>query len=157
MSQAENEAPHTPESKSPAKPSLALRSSEFGDTVTDTVWSQIGGTETFERIVSSFYARVQQDELLAPMYPQDDWEGAQWRLRTFLEQYWGGPATYSSTRGHPRLRMRHAAFPVTPKAKEHWLTHMHAALDEAALPPMHDAAFRDYIERAALALVNRFE
>ena len=53
--------------------------------------------------------------------------------------------------------MRHVPFAVTPQAKEHWLMHMHAALDNAALPPMHDAAFRDYIERAALAMVNRFE
>ena len=31
------------------------------------------------------------------------------RLRLFLMQYWGGPGTYSQQRGHPRLRMRHAA------------------------------------------------
>lgn len=138
-------------------PRLTLRSSETGHAVTDTVWAQVGGTPTFERIVKHFYRAVREDEVLAPMYPQDDWEGAEWRLRTFLEQYWGGPTTYSEQRGHPRLRMRHAAFPVTPKAKVHWLKHMHAALDEAELPPMHDAAFRDYIERAALAMVNRFE
>ena len=138
-------------------PNLTLRRGETGDAVTDTVWSQVGGTPTFERIVGAFYRAVREDELLAPMYPQDDWEGSEWRLRTFLEQYWGGPTTYSDLRGHPRLRMRHAPFAVTPEAKAHWLRHMHAALDEAALPPMHDAAFRDYIERAALALVNRFE
>lgn len=144
-----------PESTTPV-PGLTLRRGENGPAVSDTVWAQVGGTQTFERIVEHFYSAVQQDELLAPMYPQQDWEGAKWRLRTFLEQYWGGPTTYSEQRGHPRLRMRHAAFAVTPEAKKHWLTHMHAALDEAQLPPMHDAAFRDYIERAALALVNQF-
>lgn len=138
-------------------PRLTLRSGETGEALTDTVWAQVGGTPTFERIVRIFYQAVREDELLAPMYPEQDWQGAEWRLRTFLEQYWGGPTDYSDQRGHPRLRMRHAAFPVTPRAKEHWLKHMHAALDEVALPPMHDAAFRDYIERAALALVNRFE
>lgn len=139
------------------KPRLTLRESETGDAVTDTVWTQIGGTETFVRIVDSFYRRVQQDELLAPMYPQDDWEGAKWRLRTFLEQYWGGPTTYSERRGHPRLRMRHAPYPITIEAKNHWLQHMHAALDEVGLPLMQDVAFREYVERAALAMVNRFE
>ena len=138
-------------------PRLTLRGGEGGAAVTDTVWSQVGGTETFERIAEAFYRGVREDEVLAPMYPQDDWEGATWRIRAFLEQYWGGPTAYSEQRGHPRLRMRHAPFPVTPDAKERWLKHMHAALDEVALPPMHDAAFRDYIERAALALVNRFE
>lgn len=139
------------------RPNLTLRRGEVGDAVTDTLWSQVGGTETFERIVHEFYRRVREDELLAPMYPQDDWEGSEWRLRTFLEQYWGGPTAYSEQRGHPRLRMRHAPFAVTPEAKAHWLEHMHAALDLAALPPMHDVAFRDYVERAALAMVNRFD
>jgi len=135
---------------------LTLRQSEAGPAMTNTLWAQVGGTETFDRLVRTFYRGVREDPLLAPMYPESDWEGAIWRLRTFLEQYWGGPTTYSEQRGHPRLRMRHAAFPITPEAKERWLVHMHAALDEAALPPMHDAAFRDYIDRAALAMVNRF-
>ncbi|GAA1318479.1 globin [Leucobacter albus] len=149
-------AESTPASPPPA-PRLTLRSGEAGDAVTDTVWSQVGGTETFERIARAFYRGVREDEVLAPMYPDDDWEGATWRIQAFLEQYWGGPSAYQQERGHPRLRMRHNAFPVTPDAKERWLKHMHAALDEVELPPMHDAAFRDYIERAALALVNRFE
>lgn len=138
-------------------PRLTLRRGETGEAVNDTVWSQVGGTPTFELIARAFYRGVKEDPLLAPMYPDADWEGATWRLQAFLEQYWGGPTTYSEQRGHPRLRMRHMPFPVTPEAKEHWLQHMHAALDEAQLPPMHDAAFREYIERAALALVNRFE
>jgi hemoglobin len=138
-------------------PRLHLRQSEQGPAVTETLWAQVGGTETFERLVRAFYRGVREDEVLAPMYPDEDWEGAIWRLRAFLEQYWGGPTTYSEQRGHPRLRMRHAPFPVTPLARERWLLHMHAALDEVALPPLHDAAFRDYVDRAALAMVNRFD
>lgn len=146
----ENASPHP-------KPNLTLRSGESGNAVTETLWLQVGGTETFERIVDFFYEAVKNDELLAPMYPESDWDGAKWRLRTFLEQYWGGPTTYSDQRGHPRLRMRHAPYPITPEAKEHWLVHMHAALDQVGLPQMHDVAFREYIDRAALAMVNRFE
>lgn len=138
-------------------PGLTLRSGESGDAVTETLWSQVGGTETFEKIVHSFYRGVREDPILAPMYPQDDWEGAEWRLRTFLEQYWGGSTTYSEERGHPRLRMRHQPFHVNPAARDRWLFHMNAALDEAQLSPMHDAAFRDYIDRAAQAMVNRLD
>ena len=123
----------------------------------ETFYDHVGGHDTFRRLIHDFFERVRTRPELAAMYPQDDWEGSEWRLRAFLEQYWGGPTTYSEERGHPRLRMRHVPFAVTPQAKEHWLMHMHAALDNAALPPMHDAAFRDYIERAALAMVNRFE
>lgn len=136
---------------------LTLRDGESGNSVTETLWQQVGGTATFDLLVRTFYDGVREDPLLAPMYPESDWEGAIWRLRTFLEQYWGGPTTYSEQRGHPRLRMRHQPFPVTPAAKDRWLHHMHAALDVVQLPPMHDAAFRDYVERAAVAMVNRFE
>lgn len=146
------------EHREPLKPpSLTLRDGELGNAVTDTVWAQVGGTETFERIVRDFYAGVREDPVLAPMYPQDDWEGAIRRLRMFLEQYWGGPTTYSEERGHPRLRMRHVPFHVNPDARDRWLRHMNAALDKAELPPMHDTAVRDYVERAAHALVNTFE
>ena len=120
-------------------------------------YDRVGGAPTFTALVDRFYAGVAGDPTLRAMYPEEDLGPAADRLRLFLEQYWGGPTTYSEERGHPRLRMRHVPFAVTPQAKEHWLMHMHAALDNAALPPMHDAAFRDYIERAALAMVNRFE
>lgn len=133
---------------------VTLRSTESGDAVADTVWQQVGGSPTFERLVREFYAGVRQDPVLAPMYPQGDWEGAIWRLQTFLEQYWGGPTTYQAERGHPRLRMRHHAFPINALARERWLHHMHAALDTVALPPMADTQLRDYVDRAALALTN---
>lgn len=149
--------PQSPQLGTTVQPRLTLRSSEQGSAVTETLWQQVGGTETFETIAQAFYRAVREDDILAPMYPAHDWEGATWRLRAFLEQYWGGPTTYSEQRGHPRLRMRHQPFAVTPLAKERWLLHMHAALDEAQLPPLHDSAFRDYIERAALAMVNRFD
>ena len=133
---------------------LTLRDGAEGSAVLDTLWAQVGGSATFERIARKFYDGVRQDPVLAPMYPQEDWEGAIWRLQTFLEQYWGGPMTYQEQRGHPRLRMRHNPYPVNADARRRWLEHMHRALDEVALPPMADTQFREYIERAALALTN---
>ncbi len=76
----------------------------------------------------------------------------------FLEQYWGGPDDLQrASAGHPRLRMRHAAFHVNPDARDRWLAHMRAAVDE--LEPLADARgrARDYLQRAALAMVNTFE
>lgn len=122
-----------------------------------TFYDDIGGHEVFETLVDRFYAGVRQDPLLAPMYPDADFDGAAWRLRTFLEQYWGGPSTYSATRGHPRLRMRHAPFPITPQARDRWLAHMRSALVSLDLAPMHEATFWDYLERAAHAMVNAGE
>ena len=75
----------------------------------------------------------------------------------FLEQYWGGPTTYSEQRGHPRLRMRHHPFKVTPDQRDRWLRHMLAAVDTLDLPPANDLLLRDYLERAAHSMVNSFD
>jgi hemoglobin len=129
-----------------------------GESVQGNFWEQVGGRATFERLVRAFYAGVATDEVLLPMYPeQPDLEGAIQRLTGFLEQYWGGPTTYSDERGHPRLRMRHMPFTVTPEARDHWLTHMRAALDSLGLPQLQDATLWAYLDRAAQAMVNSAE
>ncbi|GAA3609378.1 globin [Agrococcus terreus] len=115
----------------------------------------VGGTPFFAALVRGFYDRVWQDEVLRPMYPQDDREGAEERLRLFLEQFFGGPTTYSETRGHPRLRMRHAPFPVDLDARDRWLAAMEASVDDLAPAPLHRAELMDYFERAATAMLNR--
>jgi hemoglobin len=122
-----------------------------------TFYDEIGGEDTITRIVAAFYRGVADDPYLKAIYPEDDLGPAEERFRLFLIQYWGGPTTYSERRGHPRLRMRHAPFAVTPKAKEHWLRAFRAGLDEVALPPEQDAQFWDYITHAAQFMVNSFD
>lgn len=137
---------------------VTLRMSAGGEAVQGNFWEQIGGRETFEKLVRAFYAGVATDEVLLPMYPeQPDLEGAIQRLTGFLEQYWGGPTAYSDERGHPRLRMRHLPFKVNPEARDRWLTHMRTALDSLELPPLQDATLWAYLDRAAHAMVNTFE
>lgn len=136
---------------------VILRTGPGGESVDGSFWQQVGGRSTFEKLVRDFYAGVVDDPLLWPMYPADDLEGAIQRLTGFLEQYWGGPTTYSQERGHPRLRMRHAAFPITPRARDRWLHHMRNAVDQAELSPLHDAQLWAYLDRAAQAMVNRLE
>lgn len=114
-----------------------------------------GGTETFRRLVARFYEGVAGDEVLRPMYPEEDLGPAAERLRMFLEQYWGGPTTYGEQRGHPRLRLRHAPFPIDAEARDRWLRHMRDAVISLDLPPRQHAALWDYLERAAHAMVNR--
>jgi hemoglobin len=117
----------------------------------------VGGHETFRRLVHRFYEGVGTDPLLRPMYPEEDLAGAEERLTLFLEQYWGGPGTYSQQRGHPRLRMRHMPFKVNPAARDAWLRHMRDAVESLDLAPAHEALLWDYLERAAHSMVNTFE
>ena len=120
-------------------------------------YDEVGGSETFRRLVATFYDGVAADPVLRPMYPEDDLRPAQERLRMFLEQYWGGPTTYSRERGHPRLRMRHVPFAVGPVARDRWLAHMRVAVDSLDLSPMHASQLWDYLERAAHSMVNTFD
>ncbi|XVU30396.1 globin [Actinoplanes sp. CA-054009] len=125
-------------------------------TVTDpaTFFEAVGGEPTFRRLVDRFYEGVADDPLLRPMYPEEDLGPAADRLTLFLMQYWGGPNTYSASRGHPRLRMRHAPFVVDFAARDAWLKHMRDAVDSLELPkPLHDQLW-DYLERAAHFMVN---
>ncbi|NYG08007.1 hemoglobin [Phycicoccus badiiscoriae] len=122
-----------------------------------TFYEQVGGHETFTKLVAEFYRGVASDPPLRALYPEADLGPAEVRLRQFLEQYWGGPGTYSEQRGHPRLRMRHHPFKVTPAQRDRWLLHMMAAVDTLELPPANDLLLRDYLERAAHSMVNSLD
>jgi hemoglobin len=117
-------------------------------------YTAVGGAVFFHALVERFYAGVATDPELRPLYPEEDLSGAEQRLRMFLEQYWGGPRTYSDQRGHPRLRMRHAPFAVTLAARDRWLVHMRAAIDSLDLPADQDATLWRYMEMAAHSMVN---
>jgi hemoglobin len=124
---------------------------------TRSFYEQVGGHATFVKLVHEFYLGVATDPVLKPMYPEEDLGPAEVRLRMFLEQYWGGPTTYSEQRGHPRLRMRHVPYKVNPDARDRWLAHMRTAIDTLGLSQLHEATLWDYLERAAHAMVNTFE
>jgi hemoglobin len=119
-----------------------------------TIFDQAGGAPAFRRLVDAFYARVEQDPLLRPLFPEDLGPGKEYQY-LFLVQYFGGPGEYGQLRGHPRLRMRHAPFPIGPAERDAWLGHMLAALDEAAIPEPARGTMRKYFEMAAPAMMNQ--
>jgi len=120
-----------------------------------TLYELAGGEATFRLLVERFYDRVAEDELLRPIYPEEDLSGATDRLALFLIQYWGGPATYSEQRGHPRLRMRHQPFAIGRRERDAWLGHMTAAVESLDLAPAVRGALLDYFETASTAMINR--
>ncbi len=124
---------------------------------TTSFYDAVGGEDTFRRLVARFYAGVATDPVLRPLYPDPDLGAAETRLRMFLMQYWGGPRTYSEQRGHPRLRMRHAPFPIGEQQRDAWLRHMRAAVESLELPPAAHTTLWGYLESAAYSMVNRFE
>src|SRR5689334_561640 len=81
------------------------------------IYSAIG-EDGFRRLIRAFYSQIPQDDILGPIYPAEDFPGAEERLRDFLIFRFGGPARYIENRGHPRLRMRHAPFPVDAAGRD---------------------------------------
>lgn len=120
-------------------------------------YQEVGGEAVFAKLAHEFYKGVAKDPVLKAMYPEEDLGPAEERLKLFLEQYWGGPNTYSETRGHPRLRMRHMPYKINPDARDRWLGHMEHAVDTLKLPPLQRETLLEYLERAAFAMTNTFE
>lgn len=113
------------------------------------------GEDGFARLVRAFYAQIPGDDLLGPMYPGDDMAGAEVRLRDFLVGRFGGPDRYIRQRGHPRLRQRHAPFPVDQRARDRWMLLMTRALDEAALPEDVRRTLLAFFDQTATFMINR--
>jgi hemoglobin len=113
------------------------------------------GEEGFSRLVASFYRQVTTDDILGPLYPEQDFAGAEERLRNFLIFRFGGPPHYIEQRGHPRLRMRHAPFPVNQAARDRWMKLMENALAEVEIPQEAKQILQSYFESTATAMMNR--
>ena len=123
--------------------------------VHDSLFELAGGEATFRTLVERFYARVATDPILRPVYPEEDLGGATERLTLFLIQYWGGPHTYSETRGHPRLWLRHMPFAIGRRERDAWLGHMTVAVESLDLAPQLREALLDYFEKASTAMINQ--
>lgn len=121
-----------------------------------TVYDLIGGEATFERLVAVFYAKVEADEVLRAIFP-DDLEPGKRYQQLFLMQYWGGPTAYIEERGHPRLRMRHYPFPITEDLRNRWVEYMLAAIDEVGIQEPARSMMREYFDRAASVMINRYD
>ena len=115
------------------------------------------GEAGFERLIAAFYRRVPHDDILGPMYGDEDLAGAEQRLRDFLIYRFGGPPRYIQERGHPRLRMRHVRFAIGQAARNRWLELMTQAVDEAMLPREAADILRSFFDSTATFLINKGE
>lgn len=123
-----------------------------------SLFDAVGGEDTFRRIVRGFYAQVPDDDILGPMYPKDDMDGAEDRLYWFLAQYWGGPRTYQEKRGNPMLRRRHLPFQIDMPAAERWLELMARSLEQIGAETIsseHRAAIWNHMQRLAYMMINQ--
>jgi hemoglobin len=114
------------------------------------VYDRVGGYDAFATLVDAFYDRVERDDLLRPQYPEDLEPG-----KRHLAQYFGGGDIFSSERGHPRLRMRHAEFHITPEVALRWARLMAEAIRERRFPSDVEHVLLQYVANATPTMINQ--
>lgn len=119
-----------------------------------SVYDMLGSEEPFRQLVDAFYAKVENDSVLRPMFPDDLEDGKYWQF-LFLLQFFGGPTRYMEERGHPRLRMRHFPFPIDQQARDHWLEHMLTSIDDVQINEPARSIMRDYFIKSSTFLINQ--
>lgn len=118
------------------------------------VFREVGGKAYFDRLVARFYAGIESDPVVRPLYP-DDLTDSIAHTAGFLAQYWGGgTAHYSDERGHPRLRMRHGHVAIDQAARDRWVHHMSEAVQAEAIDAEIERRMLAYFEMAATNMIN---
>jgi hemoglobin len=121
-----------------------------------TIYELVGGMETFRKLAEAFYARIEVDLLLRPIFPKY-LHNAIDRQALFLAQYFGGPEEYNAKRGHPRLGMRHTPFKIGLAERDAWLRNMFEAMEEVGIEEPARTTMRQYFEQTANFLMNQTE
>lgn len=120
----------------------------------EKIWEEVGA-EGFNRIAAAFYQGVRRDSLIGPMYPGNDWEGAEHRFATFLRFRFGQDETYTQERGHPRLRGRHMPFSIGEAERDRWLELMSMALVTEKISPETSEVLMTFFSGVADFMRNR--
>ena len=113
------------------------------------------GEDGIQRLIREFYSQIPEDPLLGPMYPEDDLDAAEERLRDFVIFRLGGSPRYIQERGHPRLRQRHVPFPVDQAARDRWVQLMDKAFVQSEVPEDLATPLREFFADVATFLINR--
>ena len=117
------------------------------------MYELVGGSNWFYELMDFFYEDVEMQNQIRHLYPEDLSESKR-NTADFLIQYWGGPSEYSDKRGHPRLRMRHAPFPIGGTERDAWLASMDYALAKMEPETRILEAMKEYFKTAANHMVN---
>jgi len=111
----------------------------------------IGGQAAVDRLVNAFYAQMDSraDATVIRAMHEPDLGHTKTVLRLYLAEWLGGPRDYSAQRGHPRLRMRHAAFAIGVPERDAWLACMAAAMQQTGVPPeLHSVLMAAFFKTA---------
>ena len=121
----------------------------------DTPFVLMGGTDAVKHLVEAFYDAMEAHEPDLTALHRCDAPGKVSResrdhFASFLVYWLGGPQTYLETRGHPRLRMRHARVVVDEVMRDAWVRCMGLAMDDAGV----DGELRTFLDQRFLEVAD---
>ena len=97
-----------------------------------SLYEQIGGQQTVDRVVESFYSRMDSlaEARTIRALHGPDLASTKAILKQYLCEWLGGPKLYSAEKGDPRLRKRHLHVAIGEAERDAWLLCMGAAMEE---------------------------
>ena len=118
------------------------------------LYQAVGGRDMCRRLSDAFYARVQRDPVLRPLFPGKSLRCAAEAFAAFLAQFLGGPAEHAQARWRLSLRESHLRFKIGPRERQAWMSNMVEALADAPVDESVRAALRDLFARSSAYIVN---
>ena len=118
------------------------------------LYRTIGGRAVCRQLSAAFYARVERDPLLRPLFPGKTLTCAVEEFAAFLAQFLSGPAEDAQSRWWLSLRESHLRFQIGRKERDAWMNLMAQALDDVPIAEPARSALRGFFERASAYLVN---
>lgn len=115
---------------------------------TPTLFEWMGGREVLLKLMQTFYAKVENDEFLAPMFAHMSADHPE-HVAIWLEEVLGGEARYTAERGGFKgMVSKHRGRSIQPEQRQRWVSLMMESADEVNLPsdPEFRSAFAGYIE-----------
>jgi len=129
----------------------------MADSHVPTLFEWMGGKPALERLFITFYDKVREDPLLAPVFAKMSSEHPQ-HVSAFVAEVFGGPKAYSEGRGgHPHMIRRHADRALTEPQRARWIQLLLQCADEVGIPsdPEFRSAMVAYLEWGTrLAVIN---
>jgi truncated hemoglobin YjbI len=119
------------------------------------LYQVMGGTATCRKLSAVFYARVEQDPLLRPLFPGKTFKCAVEEFAAFLVQFLGGPSEDAQRRWWLSLRESHLRFKIGQKERDAWMNNMLKALDDVPIEEPARSALRGLFEQASAYVVNQ--
>jgi len=119
------------------------------------LYHALGGMDTCRKLATAFYAHVEHDPVLRPLYPPTLKGCPINALAAFFIQFFGGPCAYASRRWHLSLRELHLRFAIGEQEREAWLTDMFLALDDLKIQEPLCSALRWFFVQSSAYFMNQ--